>query len=292
MFGFRKKAVPKLLPSNPGTGVSGNVAFSNAERTWNEHYNLVTMAASVLGEHGHRVQSEESWLVQPESGFILLPQLVQLQPLEKGGVRTTTTIQTHHPALVPDGVFEYQHSTGDNVEDSIRKGFDQWAQTDLVALLEALRPEPKTCTTLKLDFPERDGKPAYSRRAVLGPVAHFVQNPQIYEERKIDAEPKTTQSGEDVQGEQCERHAFCPCCLLTNSWEAFKELIEGGSFYGLRLFAARDVEGAPQADCRVNGNDWKRGAEALRKYAATWPEAGYEFRKQYVVLQTIETNPK
>ncbi len=73
-----------------------------------------------------------------DSGFILLPQLVHLQPLDKGGVRITTTIQTHHPTLEPDGVFEYQHSTGNSVQDSARKGFDLWAQTDLVALLDAL----------------------------------------------------------------------------------------------------------------------------------------------------------
>ncbi len=288
MFGFRKKQAPKLLPSNRGIGVTGEIGFSSAERSWSEHYNVVTLAARVLAEHGHLVQSEESWLVDPASGFIMLPQLVHFQPLQKGGVRTTTTIQTNHPALVPDGVFEYQHSTGDNMEDSIRKGFDQWAQTDLVALLEALEPEPKTCTTLKMDFPEKDGKPAYSRRAVLGPVAHYVQNPQAYAEQRTSAEQKTPETGEDVQGEKYESHAFCPCCLLTSSFEAFKELIEGPGFYGLRLFTARDGKGAPQADCRVNGDDWEKGAEALRRYAATWPEAGYEFRKQYVVLHTIE----
>jgi Family of unknown function (DUF6348) len=282
MFGFRKKVAPKLLPSNPGKGVAGKVGFSNAERTWSEKYNLVALAASVLADQGHKILSEESWLVHQESGFILLPQFVHLQPLDKGGVRTTTTIQAQHPVLVSEGVFEYQHSTGDSVEDSIRKGFDQWAHADFVALLESLQPKPQTCTTLRMDFPEKDGKPAYSRRAVLGPVAHFLQKPHFYAERKV---PK---SGQSAEGEQCESHDFCPYCLLTNSFDAFKELIEGSDFFGLRLFAACGEKGALQADCRVNGVDWEKGAEALRKYATTWPEAGYEFRKQYVVLHTIE----
>jgi hypothetical protein len=282
IFGFRQKAAPKLLSSNPGKGAAGEVAFSSAERSWSEHYNLVPLLASVLGERGHQVQSEKSWLVHQDSGFIVLPQVVQLQLLDKVGVRTTTTIQVNHSALVPDGVFEYQHSTGNNVEDSVRKGFEQWAQTDLVALLEALQPKPEICTTLEMTFPEKDRKPAYSRRAVLGPVAHFVENPQIY------AEQKTQDNRGDVQGERCESHEFCPCCLLTNSFEAFRELIEASGFYGLRLFAARDEKGVPQADCRVNGNDWEKGAEALRKYVTTWPAAGFEFRKQYVVLHSVE----
>ena len=52
-----------------------------------------------------------------------------------------------------------------------------------------------------------------------------------------------------------EEHPFCPCCLLTRSFEAFRGFMEGDGFYCLRLFAARDTEGVPQADCRVNGED-------------------------------------
>ncbi len=283
MFRFGKKAAPKLLSSNPGIGIRGEVGFSNAEKSQSEHYDLLALLVSVLRERAHVVQSEESWLVLQDSGFILLPQLVHLQPLDKGGVRITTTIQTHHPTLVAHGVFEYQHSTGNSVQDSARKGFDLWAQTDLVALLDALKSNPKTCTTLQMTFPAKDGSPANFRRAVLGPVTQFAENPQIY------AQQGTPGSARDVHGERCESHEFCPCCLLTNSFEAFKELIEGSRFYGLLcLFAARDEKGVPQADCRMNGQDWEKGAEALRTYVTTWPGTGYEFRKQYVVLHTVE----
>jgi hypothetical protein len=44
-------------------------------------------------------------------------------------------------------------------------------------------------------------------------------------------------------------------------------------------------KGAPY---RLNGEDYEPGATALKTYVATWPEAGFEFRKQYVILQTIE----
>jgi hypothetical protein len=42
----------------------------------------------------------------------------------------------------------------------------------------------------------------------------------------------------------------------------------------------RDEDGTPGADCRINGEDYESGMEALRSYVATWPEAGLEFRKQ------------
>src|SRR5215813_2635187 len=90
MVELGKKEAPKLLPSNPGITVAGKVDFSNAQRTWTEHFNLVALMASVLGELGHPTESEESWLVHADSGVVLLPRLVQLAPLEKGGVHTTT----------------------------------------------------------------------------------------------------------------------------------------------------------------------------------------------------------
>jgi hypothetical protein len=126
MFGFREKVPYSLLPSNPGRGVAGKVGFARGESTWSDQYDLVAQAADALEKYGHQVSKQQSWLRHQKSGFVLLPQFVELQPLDAGGVRTTTTMQAHHPVLVPDGVFEYQHSTGKNLEDSIRSGFDQW----------------------------------------------------------------------------------------------------------------------------------------------------------------------
>jgi len=58
------------------------------------------------------------------------------------------------------------------------------------------------------------------------------------------------------------------------------------NFYGIRLFAMRDEQGAHVADCRVNGVDWDPGKQAVAKYVSSWPDLGFEFRKQYVVLHT------
>src|SRR5262249_2132637 len=164
------------------------------------------------------------------------------------------TIQVNHPALTPGGIFEYQHSTADNTVDSIRKGLEQWAEVDFVPLLEALQAKPQSCTTLKMTFPAKGGRPELFRRAVLGPVMHLMAKP-----------PKEQEPSDDqtADGSKSDKHPFCPCCLLTNSFDAFKELMESAGFYGLRLFAARDENGTPQADCRVNGEDWGKGAQAL-----------------------------
>jgi Family of unknown function (DUF6348) len=263
MFGFRKQTPPPLCKSNPGICVEGKVAFARAGQSWTEEFNTVTLAASALQARGLAVRTEKTWLVHEDSGFILLPQLVELQPLEDGGARTVTTIQTNHPGLAPDGLFEYQHATGDSVAESIRKGFDQWAQVDFPPLTDALRPKPQTCTMLEMTFPEKAGAPGRVRRAMLGPIMHYAASPSANEE------VRTSAAG--TQGDADDAHPFCPCCLLTRSFEAFRELIEGHGCYGLRLYAMRDAEGTPQADCRVNGDDWEKGAQALRDYVKTWP---------------------
>ena len=255
MFGFRRKRpAPSLCRSNPGIGVEAKVSFANGLRTWTEQVNLVGLAEDAFKKRDYSVVNETTWLRHSDSHFMILPQIVEIHPLDKGGVRTVTTMQVNHPELSPDGVFEFQHSTGDNVADSISRGFDQWLQMDFVPLLDALRPKPEACTVLEMALPAKDGRPARVRRAVLGPVAHFRQKPPSQGEKESPKE-----------------HPFCPCCLLTKTFEAFRTFLEGDGFYGLRLFAARDAEGTPQADCRVNGEDWEKGAQRVGNMPGVGP---------------------
>lgn len=257
---------PTTNPANPGQGNRLTAAFADGEKTWTEEADLVDLAAEILEQHGHDTEHHGSWLRHADTGLVIQPLLVSYQPVHKQGVRTTTTVEVSHPQAFPAGLFEYQHSAGRDLNESIRKGFDQWARLDLVTLLDALKPKPETCLVLEMRFGSDDD--ALARRAVLGPVAHYAVNPP-------PAEP-----GDEAHP------PFCGCCLLTNCFEPFQGLMRADAFYGVRLFAALDENGQPQADCRVNGEDFEAGAEALRRYATTWPPAGYEFRKQYVVLQT------
>ena len=49
--------------------------------------------------------------------------------------------RSSHAALVPGGVFEFQHSSGTDMRDSFAKGFKSWAELDLPVFLDALRAE-------------------------------------------------------------------------------------------------------------------------------------------------------
>lgn len=257
------------LAANPGHGGTIRISLARGERKWEEQADLVALLVDVLEQGGYSATAHEGkWVDHAESGFRLLPQIASFHPLEKGGIRTVTTIQTHHSSLVPEGLFEYQHSSGDDTQTAIRKGFDQWVRTDFIPLLDATLPQGKLCTTMVMTLPEAEGRPERTRRAVLGPIAHYRSDPPA-------SDPE-------------EEHPFCPCCLVTRSFLAFKELFEADKFFGVRLFALRDAEGVPGADCRVNGEDYQAGADALKSYAEAWPAAGYEFRKQYVIFQTVE----
>jgi hypothetical protein len=266
-------AKPATKPANPGIGHTAKIAFANGERSWTEEIDVVEAATRALTECGYSVTSHGRWVEHAETGFTFHPQLVELHPLEKGGVRTVTTVEIRHPRLIPEGIFEYQHAAGENSQGSVFSGIEQWVKLDFVPLLEALRDKPAQCMTMEMTFPPKDASPELTRRAVLGPVAHYAEQPP--------AKP------DDATGSGKEEHPFCPCCLLTNSFEAFKSFLESDGFCGIRLYAARDENGKPQADCRVNGGDWEAGAQALRNYVKTWPPRGFEFRKQYVVLQTL-----
>ena len=194
------------------------------------------------------------------------------QPIHPRGVRTTTTVHVAHPAIGDQEVFEFQHATGDSLEASLRTGLDQWAQVDLPVLLDALAETPAACMLMNMTFPAEGDTPPRARRAVLGPVGHFAS-----------ATPVTPGAG------QPDDHPFCPCCFFTNTFEAFKPQLESTAFHAIRFYAARDANGTPQADCRINGLDHPPGADALRAYVTRWPDAGVEFRKQYVILQNAPT---
>ncbi len=259
--------------------VTARVELTRDGRSWTEHINVLATLARVLGEHGHEVGSHDTWLAHAPTGLVIRPLFHQLAPLEDGGFRTVTTIAVSHPELVPQGVFEYQHGWGNSVEGSIRTGFDQWAQMDLVALLDALKPMPETCMMMEMSFPEREGSPARIRRVILSPVAHYPANPA--------AESRQAEPDDDGN-----HPPFCACCLFTRSFLAFKDMVEDDAFHGIRIYAARGADGAPEADCRVDGNDWEPGAQALREFVQTWEGTGFEFRKQYVVVTSAPRDDK
>ena len=268
-FKRRPNNTYQLSPGNPGEHVAMDVAFHSERRQWTEKIDVVKLSRRILSQHGHHFSKQDDWLIDSKSGLVLAPRLASFQPLDDGrGSTSMTTIEVIHPEKFPDGVFEYQHSVGESLEESISKGIDQWAQVDLVTLLDSLRDEPENCTTMVMEFPETDSRPAYTRRAILGPIAHYTEDP-----------PPEIADEDD--------HPFCPCCFLTRSHEAFEDQIQSQDYLAIRCFAARDTEGATQADCRINGEDYDQGMDALRQYVATWPGSGYEFRKQYVVLQTV-----
>jgi hypothetical protein len=141
-------------------------------------------------------------------------------------------------------------------------GFRGWWELDFPVLKDAVGDRPTSCTALEFELP---GRTDAKRRVLLGPPARYAAG------------------GASID----EHHPFCPCCLFTNSLEAFRGLLESGEFCAIRLFALRDASGTVEADCRVNGEDWEPGREALIRYGQQWPPRGYEFRKQYVALDTI-----
>jgi hypothetical protein len=251
---------PSRLAGNPGQGASFEMSYRNDERSWSETVDLSAMLLETLAARGHEGRLErEGWVVLSD-GLWLLPQILSLSVESGDKATSSTTIEVAHQQLLPGGTFEFQHSAGGNATDTLASGFDLWAQVDLVVYQDALRKELGHCTSMEMNWQE-----GRARRVLFGPVAHRVAHPEI---------------------EANEEHPFCPCCLFTNTWDAFRPQIESDAVYGVRLYAARDSQGQVQADCRVDGEDWPAGADALRAYVTQWPDRGFEFRKQYVVIQS------
>lgn len=194
-----------------------------------------------------------------DNGLLFSLEYLESEPIGENALRTVSKVFCKHPAYFPEGLFEFQHASGSTEVESLLNGFRSWAQTDLATLSDAVSNEVNA--SLVMEMP---------RKVFMGPYIHHAT---------------TAPAGQDCS-DQC--HDFCPCCLFTNSIEAFRDLLASQAFYGIRLYACRSDEGMLAADCRVNGEDFPAGAELLKQYAATWPPRGLEFRKQYVVIRNAQ----
>ncbi|QNH23125.1 hypothetical protein HEP73_04076 [Xanthomonas sp. GW] len=265
-----KRLLRFFVDKRPPQPVSTNAAEPADAPPVRDH-GLLALLAQVLESEGLAPVLQDGHLVLG-NGLQVFVELLDVVELPPDGIRTATTIQVRHRTLFPDGIAEFQHAWGPDIEQSLVSGFATWARTDLVALSEAVSAaqQERHCMTLQLGFPP---PAAHRREVVLGPVAHLGGAAQA--------------AACDVGDVDEAGHAFCPCCLFTQSLEAFMPVLENDArMLGIRLFASRDAEGEVAADCRINGVDFAEGAECLRRYAATWPaHPGLEFRKQYVVVR-------
>lgn len=229
---------------------------------------LQQLLAHTLDELGIATEEQGQRLVL-EDGLQLVPHVVDIAAQSDEHWRTSTVIEVYHP-LIEDVLFEYQHSGGRSQITSLHDGFNQWARMDLVTLRDAVQPELQRPSMGIGYTDEATGQP-YQRQVVLGPTGHYQQRPP-----EASALP---------DGHEDDDHDFCPCCLFSNSMQAFSDQLKSREFLGVRLYAARDSQGEISADCRINGEDFPAALPYLKAYVQTWPDAGLEFRKQYVVIR-------
>lgn len=226
---------------------------------------LLRLLAAALRSEGFEPTEEPDRLRLP-SGIELRVEHLQTVELLHDNVRTSTRIVASHATSFPHGLPEFQHSVSKTVDNALFDGFVNWSRMDLITLEDCLRDKPDNCTFMEMDVPAAGGEQHIPRRVVFGPTGHFVS----------------------AKAETPEEHPFCPCCLFTQNFEAFRSLMQEGDTLGIRLFASRDDKGDVSADCRINGEDFTDGMEHLKAYARSWPKTpGVEFRKQYVVVRSL-----
>ena len=249
-------ATPKNEPRSLGDGAAVDV---------------YAVASAAFAAAGHGVSLRDGVLQHDTSDIVVALSLFDVHTTSNGAIRTSVGVELRHPRFGAEALYEYQHSHGDSAEAACRTGMEQWIRVDFAVLIDALRAEPQDSLCMRMRFAEDHVLAGKTRRVLFGPVMHYGAAATTTDANACPADGT---------------HDFCPCCLLTQNMDAFKNLLEDDGFHAIRLYAARDVAGQPTADCRVNGQDYDAGAQALTDYVGRWPGNGFEFRKQYVVIQT------
>ncbi len=226
---------------------------------------------TVLREEGHVVEYGQDSL--QISG---LQVSVQLHDVYRDGANQRSVTQTFvtHERFGSKPLIEYQFGAGADTDEALRNGFRLWCQLDLVVLIDALRDTPETCRYMSWDasdvakpMPDGGERPPHNYRVLFGPIQHFL------------ADPGRLAPDEDP--------GFCPCCLFTQSFNAFLPLLREGGLIPARLFVARDANGEATADCRINGEEYPPVQKSLKHWVEKWQDRGFEWRKQYVLAVPI-----
>lgn len=254
---FKKTATasnpPPIEEKHPGHGYAADP----------ENVSVSRILETVLRQEGFDARLSDGSVVL-SSGIRLSVELLETVNFGENRIRTSTRIVASHDSCFPNGLPEFQHAAGQTAGQALADGFSTWAKMDLVTLEDSTRTKPRDCSVMEMGFPSESKESAKVRQVILGPVGRMVSSSAQTEEE----------------------HPFCPCCMITQNFDAFRGLLQSDRLVGIRLFASRDADGNLAADCRVNGEDFPEGVEHLVNYARSWPERGFEFRKQYVVVRS------
>jgi hypothetical protein len=146
-------APPHAAPVGAGRGWSSAAAATQRVVIMLSEHDVIQLAALVLEQRSHVVTRRETSLDHCDTKFSFRPRLMELHELKNGGFRSVTTITTTHPKLAPNGIFEFQHATGDSVIEAVCRGFDDWTQTDFTVLQSGY--ELRKQYVVLQDFPKR-----------------------------------------------------------------------------------------------------------------------------------------
>lgn len=258
-----------ILENNPGLIVS-LPSHDNSELS------IAYVLYEILEKKGWNVEllngqyEDEKWIYVKDNGYYLFPLLIALSHDEDNGFKISATIQIHHKEIFPEGIFEYVYpqKQATDLTDGLFDLFKTWVDLDWETLADCLNLKNSKYMSVEIELKD---------------VVKHIFYGSVLSYPNVDAE-KLKAKGIDPDPYIDE---FCPCCLFTNSMEAFDDQIKDTEKnYAVRLFAMKNANGEIKADCRINGEEYPQAEEYLKKYASTWKDCDIiKFRKQYVIIR-------
>ena len=258
-----------ILENNPGLIVS-LPSHDNSELS------IAYVLYEILEKKGWNVEllngqyEDEKWIYVKDNGYYLFPLLIALSHDEDNGFKISATIQIHHKEIFPEGIFEYVYpqKQATDLTDGLFDLFKTWVDLDWETLADCLNLKNSKYMSVEIELKD---------------VVKHIFYGSVLSYPNVDAE-KLKAKGIDPDPYIDE---FCPCCLFTNSMEAFDDQIKDTEKnYAVRLFAMKNANGEIKADCRINGEEYPQAEEYLKKYASTWKDCDIvKFRKQYIIIR-------
>ncbi len=264
-----------ILENNPG-----NIGI--LEGLGEDEFFIAYALFGVLQNKGWNVEllnsseNDNKWIYVKDNGYYLLPLLIDFFYDENKNLKIYATIQIHHKEIFPDGIFEYiypQKETNNAIQ-GLFELFQTWVDLDWETLQDVFNFEKSKYMSMRMDLNKEKTR---ARHIFYGPVLSYPNfDMEDAKFKGIDIDPYIDE--------------FCPCCLFTNSMEAFDNQIKDTTKnYAIRLFAMKNPNGEVKVDCRINGEEYPQAEEYLKNYAKKWKDCDImKFRKQYVIIRNAE----
>lgn len=192
----------------------------------------------------------------------------QVEELRENVKAARLSITLDH-RLFPGPIFEFVYGWGSSTKVATINAFERWIDSDFPVIHDFLadhKLENGHTSEVKIASNSGETGEQISWKGIIGPLLIFKGGEVVYDQENRNE-------------------------IIKPLFEAITgDFLGRRGMYPIRCFMSKNSDQQIEVDCRVNGEEWKRGYDALVECCQRWEVQDYLFWKQYLLIYSLEGN--